>query len=66
LAGPDPELTPLGWDPYQPPGCDPHTLGRRGNRIQAPYMSSIHNTDGDIELHTELHRMCMSQGIYSV
>ena len=48
----------MGWDPYQPPGCDPHTLGCRGNRIQAPYTSSIHDTDGDIEPDIELHRMC--------
>ena len=47
---PNPKLGPLGRDP--------HTLGRRGNQLQAPYTSSLYDTEPNIEPDTELHCIC--------
>ena len=48
-------MAPLGCDPYSLSNRDPHTLGRHGNRIQAPCTGSF---NGSIDPETELHRMC--------
>ena len=49
-------MAPLGCDPYSLSNREyPHTLGRHGNRIQAPCTSSFNE---GIDPETELHRMC--------
>ena len=53
--GPDPELAPLGCDPYSLSNHDPHTLGHHGNRIQAPCTCLFNES---IDPETELHCMC--------